>query len=151
MTLKVVPFQVEHLRALPPPRLAHTGPILERAAETPALRDHLESKAVTIFCHGHPIAAFGLWPQWEGVWSCWAWITAECEQHALGLIRIARAHVQRAQLELGAKRIQAEVSCDLPGGARLAELIGFECEGRMRRFGLGGRGDYWMLSIIDKE
>lgn len=151
MTLKAVPFQVEHLRALPPPMLGHTTPILERAAATPAMREHLVSKAVTVFCHGHPIAAFGLWPQWEGVFSTWAWFTAECPEHALGLIRIARGYVARAQEELGAKRIQAEVSCDLPGGVRLAELIGFEREGRMRAYGLGGRGDYWLLSIVGKE
>lgn len=111
-------------------------------------RAEILANSRTVLCHGHPIAAWGVWKMWDGVFGTWAWLTAPCARHAVGIIRLARASVLEAQATLDAVRIQAEVSCDLSGGKRLAELIGFAVEGRLRQFGLGGVGDFWMLSIL---
>lgn len=135
------------MRALPPPRISYSESALRSVLESPR-RDEIISQARTVLCHGLPIAAWGIWQLWDGVYSTWAWFTAPCSAHAVGLVRLAKASVREAQQTYFAKRIQAEVSCDLPGGIRLAELVGFCVEGKLRSFGLGGRGDFWMLSII---
>lgn len=82
---------------------------------------------------GRPAACGGFYRQWEGRAIAWAFLTKGAPMLA----------ITRAVLEVLAQgeflRVECWVDVDFQAGHRWAALLGFEREGLMRSFGLGGR------------
>lgn len=106
------------------------------------------------FCvDGEPRACFGALPFWPGRLLAWAVIGDLTRPHRVRVIRIVRRLVNDAALarRLGVRRLEAQVLHGNRAGHRLAALLGFSREGRMRKFDHEGR-DTWMYArVYDHE
>lgn len=150
MRLRSVPLTSDLLLALPTP----VGISAERLHDwwrEPHRRAEMLAQSRAVVVEGArsvPIAAWGVLKRRERVYTAWAWLTSSCAASALAIVRQARMDLSLAHDRLGARRIQAEVACELPSGVRFAERIGFELEGRLRCYGPEGQGDHFMLASV---
>lgn len=145
--MRAEPLRADHLRALPDPLAPRTRENLGACLAHPERGPELLAQGRAVLHGGRPVAAWGVLSLWPGVYSAWAWLTPSCAGLALPLTRLAREHLAEAHAKLGAHRIQAEVSRNLPSGVRWALRVGFYPEGLLRRYDAAG-GDCWMLSSV---
>ncbi len=87
----------------------------------------------TMKLDGKPIGCGGFQGIGQGIGVVWVMLSDEVRGHGLKLCRFARMATDIAFEEMGWHRIQAAVRCDMPEYQRWAELMGFECEGRLRK------------------
>lgn len=82
---------------------------------------------------GHPIGCGGFVHVDDGIGLVWMMMTDEVRGHGMKLCRFARRAVKIAFEEMGWHRIHAAVRVDRPEYMRWAQLMGFQCEGRLRK------------------
>jgi len=89
----------------------------------------------------------GLVPLWAGV--CEAWMIAgdDIDQHRIKVARKMRVMLVDVMRQQGFYRAQANLHCGFERAIRLAEWLGFENEGLMRRFGIEG-ADYYRYARV---
>lgn len=93
----------------------------------------MPSPAWTMKEDGNPIACGGIMHVGGGVGVVWVQATDKVRGHGLKLCRFAKQAVQIVFEEMKFHRIQATVRADRPEYRRWAEMMGFECEGLMRK------------------
>ncbi len=82
---------------------------------------------------GRPIGCGGFLDIGQGIGLVWVMLSDEVRGHGTKLSRFARKATDIAFETMGWHRIQAAVRCDRPEYQRWARLMGFECEGRLRK------------------
>ena len=82
---------------------------------------------------GRPIACGGIVHVGGGIGVVWVQVTDEARGYGLKLCRFARTAVRIVFEDMKFHRIQATVRADRPEYMRWAELMGFECEGLMKK------------------
>ncbi len=82
---------------------------------------------------GRPIGCGGFLDIGQGIGLVWVMLSDEVRGHGVKLCRFARTATEIAFEEMGWHRIQAAVRCDRPEYQRWARMMGFECEGRLRK------------------
>ena len=75
----------------------------------------------------------------------WALISEEATKWPLSLHRFAKILLKYAFKTFHIHRAQMSVRCDFATGWRWAKVLGFECEGIMKRYGQDG-SNYWMFA-----
>jgi len=106
---------------------------------------------MTEFCqafhdtHG-PLCAWGVIQNWDRVGSGWLLFDKRAPQYIFCIVREVRNFLGELE-DAGFKRIQGEIHESAPT-LRFASFFGFEKEGVLRNYGLGGVGNYAMVARI---
>lgn len=123
---------------LMPVHLLHIAP-QPAQAEAGMWREHLASPedllsagpAFSAIADGRVLACAGLAQCWPGHWLAWAVLTFGIGARMTAITRAARAVLD----DIDAHRIEMLVRAGHDAGARWALMLGFEHEGRLRRYG----------------
>jgi hypothetical protein len=137
----VAPYHPSHLRTLAlQPHQQHLGAYL---AESDHAETVLEAGPCwSVLVDDTPIACGGFQECWPGRSIAWAVLSDAAGAWMLPLTRAVR----RGLREHPAERIEAQVLEGFHPGLRWATLLGFECEGRLRRFHEGR--DYRAFALL---
>ena len=90
---------------------------------------------------GTIVASAGLVPLWKGVAEAWMISSDDVGRHRIKVARQLRVMFDEVMWHRGLYRAQANIHHKFEKAIRLAEWLGFENEGLMRRFGIEG-ADY---------
>ena len=90
---------------------------------------------------GRIVASAGLVPLWKGVAEAWMISSDDVGRHRVQVARQLRVMFDEVMWHRGLYRAQANIHHKFEKAIRLAEWLGFENEGLMRRFGIEG-ADY---------
>ncbi len=139
--MQIVPFKGEHLFSL---RLQRMQDEFHQQF-TPEYGRALEDvgNGYTAMVDDRPIACAGLAEQWEGRALAWALIGQDAGPHFVRMVR-----GMRRALDMSCwRRIEAQVDAEFVEGLRLAEMLGFEVESKMRAFTSAGRDAFMYVRI----
>ena len=96
---------------------------------------------------GTIVASAGLVPLWAGVAEAWMIAGDDVEKHRIKLARKMCVTFDEVMRQQGFYRAQSNIHCGFARAIRLAEWLGFENEGLMRRFGIEG-ADYFRYARV---
>lgn len=99
---------------------------------------------------GKVVASAGLVPLWPGVAEAWMIPSDKVDRHRIKVARQIRVMFEDVMRRRGIYRAQANLHHNFEKAIRLAEWLGFENEGLMRRFGVEG-GDYYRFAKVFDE
>jgi hypothetical protein len=85
-----------------------------------------------------PIAAFGCFEMWPGVWSMWLFATDDFPQIGLSVTKLITRQIVPTLWEVGAHRLEARSMEGHHDAQRWLEVIGAEREGTLKGYGKGG-------------
>lgn len=97
----------------------------------------------TALIDGHPVACAGVIEQWHGRGLAWALLGNDSGPHFVRIVRGMRRALNLAQF----RRVEANVDAEFGAGIRLAEMLGFEVESKMRKFTPEGRDAFMFVRI----
>lgn len=139
--MQIIPFKGEHLFDL---RLQHMQQEFHQQF-TPQYGRALEDvgNGYTAMVDGKPIACAGLAEQWEGRALAWALIGQDAGPHFVRMVRGMRRALDMSRW----RRIEAQVDAEFVEGIRLAVMLGFEVESKMRAFTAEGRDAFMFVRI----
>jgi hypothetical protein len=139
----VVPFKPEHLYRVPiqaaqigAAKLINDNP---RYGETLAVG----GDAYTVLVDGEPVLCAGVLRLEDGRGWVWALFAQHSGKYFVRLCRYMQRYLQCCNI----RRIEAAIDCNFKEGVRLAEMMGFQKEGVMRKYGANGE-DYFMMGRI---
>lgn len=104
-------------------------------------------------CHsgmddGHIFVCAGLLPVWPGCWRIWAMISRNTTTpQMLSLHRAGFAWLDQLQESWEFRRIETTARADHTPARRWLEMLGFECEGHLRRYDADGN-DHKMYARV---
>ena len=96
---------------------------------------------------GRIVASAGLVPLWKGVVEAWMISSDDIGRHQVKVARQIRTMFDDVMRQRGLYRAQANIHHKFDRAIRLAEWLGFENEGLMRRFGIEG-ADYFRYAKV---
>lgn len=100
--------------------------------------------AYTLIVDGAPVACVGLVLQpWDKA-EAWALLSNAYKSHKLEIYRFIREKLAMA-FGQGIVRVQATIDPSYPANIKWIESLGFECEGRLKKYG-PHREDYLLYS-----
>jgi RimJ/RimL family protein N-acetyltransferase len=144
--MRIVDFEPRHLRRVAPqPMQAELGLYRDWLADR--LDPYaLRGCAFTGLIDGKVVGCAGVRPLWAGVGEAWAVFSLDALDRPFALFRAAARGMATIEDRQGLRRIQATCHANHPEGARFLEALGFRREGVLRRYGLGGEGNYWLYA-----
>jgi hypothetical protein len=95
---------------------------------------------------GLPVFAVGIYKLWPGVGTVWVLLDKRAPRYLKSILKLVRAGIPKAWAA-GYKRIQGEFWEFVPT-LGLAEKCGFQVEGYLRNYGMGGEGNYFICSKV---
>lgn len=143
-----IPYRPEHLAqiALQPAQRAASAVIKEGYAESLAVPGMAWSASNE---SGEILGCAGMVPQWEGRVIAWALLGVAIPKRAWPTIakKIAR-EFNAALADHGRHRVEITVPVNFGAGCRLARLLGFEIEGRLRAYAPDGSDHFLYAKIV---
>ena len=109
------------------------------------VQDHL---AFTGIVNDNPIFAAGMKMIWGQVAEGWVIATSEMWKHPLGVAKAIKKDFARVAKENNITRVQSAIRKDFSEGQRLAEWLGLEKEGLMRKWGFDGSDQYMYARLF---
>lgn len=103
--------------------------------------------SATILKHGKPVGVFGIVICWRGVGEMWSIFTPEFRRTPKYMCDAAMQFCDIAAQSLGLHRLQMAVRCSDERAVRWAQFLGFQIEGRMRRYSVDGADTYMMARL----
>ena len=100
---------------------------------------------------GRIVASAGLVPLWKGVAEAWMISSDDVGRHQIKVARQIRTMFDDVMWQRGIYRAQANIHHKFEKAIRLAEWLGFEQEGLMRRFGVEGADYYRYARVLDGD
>lgn len=140
--MKIVPFEPAHLRAVRPQAAQNSIESFFEAIDAAQLKT--PEMSFTAFDGDDALGCAGVVELWPGVGQAWAVLSERALAQPLTLTRTAVRELDRIARLRGFARIQATVADGHGAGARWLAFLGFEVEGLLVNYGLGGTGDYWI-------
>ena len=105
--------------------------------------DDLPDYGRTLSHEGRILACFGVAPLWEGVAEAWALLSVEVlKDFPVALSRSVWNWLEHIERRESLRRVQASVADGHEAGHRWVRWLGFDYEGRMACYGIGGHGDF---------
>ncbi len=98
---------------------------------------------------GRIVASAGLVPLWQGVAEAWMISADDVGRHQVKVARQIRTMFDDVMCQRGIYRAQANIHHKFEKAIRLAEWLGFEQEGLMRRFGIEGDDYFRYAKVLD--
>ena len=118
----------------------------QETADKLAQIENADGPSTTIICDGRVIGCGGLTICWPGMSEAWCLFVEDIYNYRM-MPRLVKHTLQTWAEQYKLVRIQAPLRADFPEGIHFAEWLGFECEGRMRKFHPDGC-DGLMYSLI---
>ena len=100
---------------------------------------------------GRIVASAGLIPLWAGVAEAWMMGGDVIGRHQVKVARQIRTMFDDVMKQRGLYRAQANIHHRFDKAIRLAEWLGFENEGLMRRFGVEGDDYFRYARVVDGD
>ena len=100
---------------------------------------------------GRIVASAGLIPLWAGVAEAWMMGGDDIGRHQVKVARQIRTMFDDVMKQRGLYRAQANIHHRFDKAIRLAEWLGFENEGLMRRFGIEGDDYFRYARVLDAD
>lgn len=139
-----VPFNPGHVSSLTnTPRSQFDMESITRILEVQASL----GEAITAYLHGRPVACFGYSVLWPGVAEMWLHVDEAARKYGKTMTRAALVFSDFATISGNLHRLQIAVECNDERAVRWGQVLGFEIEGRMRRYG-PNQSDFFMMSRI---
>lgn len=115
---------------------------------------HMEPENLHQFCRTfwmtEPVAIVGVFRKWGNHWAGFSVLGSYVVEHPMGFCRQYRRLLDSTFEDFGMDRLEVTGRCDHPDILRWMRFLGFEVEGRLRRYGMHGE-DAWILSRIRKD
>lgn len=89
-----------------------------------------------------PIAAFGCFQMWPGVWSMWLFATDEFRHIGISMTKLIVRHIVPMLWNAGAHRLEARSMEGHHDAQRWLEVIGARREGTLKGYGRDGQDFY---------
>lgn len=106
----------------------------------------VEANAYSVWA-GDDLLAFVWWRQiWNGRFEVYSYINQTAGKHMISLVRQLRRFIEQKAAEAKAVRVEITVLAGFAPGERLAEMLGFDYEGTMRKVYRGA--DYKLFARI---
>lgn len=105
----------------------------------------------TALWDGKIVGVFGILIMWKGVGELWLILTKDSNRkgaHGLVALDIIRKKVDEIIKDNNIVRAQATVRVDFPKGIQMLVVLGFEVEGRLRKYTPDGCDVYRFARII---
>ena len=103
--------------------------------------------AYTLMDEDIPIACGGLTLQVRNMAEAWLLMSTSARKHIIQIYRAVKVGLTAMIYEQKLVRVQATVDASWKEAQAFVESLGFECEGRLRRFG-PNQEDYYVYSRI---
>jgi len=94
--------------------------------------------SVTFLVDDEPVAIFGGFFISQGVFQVWSLMSESVRKYPLAFHKSVKEMIDHWFERLNMTRMQMSVRVDHVEGARWAELLGFSCEGTMKKYGPTG-------------
>jgi len=139
--MRIIDYKPEHAHEI----LA--GPLNEGVPETTyqfgytADKIGIEGQTFTGVVNGYVVACGGIIPLWPGVGEGWVLASYRIHHNRFSVVRSVCVILDNLMEDHGYWRIQGATLANWKQGIRFANLLGFEKEGVMRRYGPDG-SDY---------
>jgi len=142
--IEIIPFKAEHFDQI------ELRPEDEYTRTLPGYRDELEVLAeqgysCTVLVDGVITGMGGIKRYHNGVGEGWVVFPAEAERYKWQIVRMTREALHK--YEQGFHRVQAVARCNWNAAIHFLQILGFEIEGTLRKYGPDG-SDYYMMSRI---
>ena len=142
--IEVVHFEPEHSEEL----LQHLpADDKRRDAEYATMISEYDS-SWSLIDNGHLIFSCGIYPIWDGLGEAWFLPSQDLGKHKFRTIKILLDRIDFIADKFQMKRIQATADCEIPRDRKFLELVGFEVEARMNRYGVNGNDFYLMTRFF---
>lgn len=107
---------------------------------------HSRYPATTALHNGNPVASFGVTPLWDGVSEVWAVFSRRwAADNGSFIAKSSRKWIEDRMVDN--HRVQCFVIDSNAAAKKFAEFLGFEVEGRMRKYGPTGE-DFIMYARV---
>jgi len=141
--ITLVPFRPEHATMIK--ARDRTAAALAISTEDILRVQAMSGHAITALLHGKPAACFGSVQVWTGLEEMWCLLENSSRNYALSLTKIAIAYRDFRTIAGNLHRLQITVRSDDLRAVRWGKAIGFETEGRMKKYGPDG-SDFFLMS-----
>lgn len=148
MSIVFVPYEPDHLLqiALQPAQAHHRGAVvLDKYREALAI----PGMAWTGIVDREVVGCAGLVPEWEGRVVAWALFGRMPKFSWPAIIRKIHFEFEHSLAAHGRHRVEITVPTHFGPGCRLARLLGFDIEGKMRCYGIDGHDHFLFSKIIE--
>jgi len=143
--LRIVPFEVWHAEALAEDSLEGVlkpAPVRERAEFYLKM-----GPAYSGWIDGKLIGCAGIMIMWPGVGEAWIIFSEDVLQYKKDAYVVILDYLRAIISKLHLRRIQAHCHSALPHGQKYLEQLGFECEGKLKKYGIDG-ADHYLYAMI---
>lgn len=96
-----------------------------------------------------PFMAWGVQEMWPGVGEIWIYLGTRAKTRLVSVFKLAITKLEWLEHEKGFRRLEARFNKEIPTHS-LAAHLGFEVEGMMANYGLGGEGDFILMARTTK-
>lgn len=115
------------------------------------IKDFLDVKlsgwAKTALIDGKIVGVGGVVQYWPHVAEGWYCLSKEAAQYKTQMVKCIRKITEQAIKELDLHRIQSTIRVDFERAIKLAEFVGFKCEGKMAKYTADGF-DAYIYAIV---
>lgn len=98
--------------------------------------------------NGQVISCAGVSVVFQNRGEIWGVFSPEAKEIKKIMLKETKKHLQMLVLRFELKRLEATARCDWPQAANFLKHLGFECEGRKRKFELDGT-DAWLYARVE--
>lgn len=145
--MRIEPLRPEHFERLqdrgnPAPELTH---IRDYLRDHPELRPMLEQWGRVCIWGDEVVACWGISERWESVVEAWGFFSESMP--VLFVLRAIRENLREIEAK-GVRRVQCSVREGNEYGLRWMRILGFEYEGSMQNYGLGGHENHYLYARI---
>ena len=105
--------------------------------------------AFTAFTEQGIIGCAGILPIWKGVGHAWVVLGKDYRQHRIWIHKQVIGYMNKIIAGMNYQRVEATVVCDFIPGVQWLERMGFELEGKKRKYGPDGKDHYSYSRIIE--
>lgn len=136
--MELVPFRAAHLVGLDWIERERTYQIgIQRALST-----YESNPGWTLIHEGRTVAAGGIVIPYTGLGEAWLIAGPLASAHPLAIVRSCQRGIDEIAFGKRLVRVQAMVLRHLDQGKRLMDVLGFECEALLRKYGFHGADMY---------
>lgn len=101
----------------------------------------------TALVDGEIVGIGGVVQYWPHVAEGWYCLSKEGGRHKTGMVLCIKKIIEQAFKELDLHRLQSTIRVDFERAIKLAEFVGFKCEGKMAKYTQDGI-DCWVYAIV---
>ena len=132
--------QFDHLEQINMPN--DRNDIRDTLEDSEEMAEWMHRWSRTLLIDDRPVAVVGIEPLWQGVGKAWTYLSMESLGHKVGITRSMLRLLYFIERDEDMHRIEASVEKSNSRAVRWIQYLGFDYEGDMPNYGLGGVGTF---------